>query len=176
MDYINAKLLSCIYIIIGKFLIRSSRNCPPYVNAAARSDTMEPESEILPPGGDAAITRQRFQRAFAQEFLCSLAGLKEYWATAVLRHRRRRTNCQPRLCTKASNHKPVTTRLVRRHLWMSPGGFSMSRRDSDREKVPAALYDRLTDTPTYAARMYKVQANNFGVSLSLQVVSKNLAN
>ena len=27
------------------------------------------------------------------------------------------------LCTKASNHKPVTTRLVRRHLWMSPGGF-----------------------------------------------------
>ena len=59
------------------------------------------------------------------------------------------------LCTKASNHKPVTTRLVRRHLWMSPGGFSMSRRDSDSEKVPAALYDRLTDTPTYAARMYK---------------------
>ena len=33
----------------------------------------------------------------------------------------------------------------------------MSRRDSDSEKVPAALYDRLTDTPTYAARMYKVQ-------------------
>ena len=63
----------------------------------------------------------------------------------------------PGLCTKASNHKPVTTRLVRRHLWMSPGGFSMSRRDSDSEKVPAALYDRLTDTPTYAARMYKVQ-------------------
>ena len=63
------------------------------------------------------------------------------------------------LCTKASNHKPVTTRLVRRHLWMSPGGFSMSRRDSDSEKVPAALYDRLTDTPTYAARMYKVQPN-----------------
>ncbi len=47
--------------------------------------------------------------------------------------------------------------LVRRHLWMSSGGFSMSRRDSDSEKVPAALYDRLTDTPTYAARMYKVQ-------------------
>ena len=35
----------------------------------------------------------------------------------------------------------------------------MSRRDSDSEKVPAALYDRLTDTPTYAARMYKVQAD-----------------
>ena len=33
----------------------------------------------------------------------------------------------------------------------------MSRRDSDSEKVPAAPYDRLTDTPTYAARMYKVQ-------------------
>ena len=65
--------------------------------------------------------------------------------------------CLAGLCTKASNHKPVTTRLVRRHLWMSPGGFSMSRRDSDSEKVPAALYDRLTDTPTYAARMYKVQ-------------------
>ena len=47
--------------------------------------------------------------------------------------------------------------LVRRHLWMSSGGFSMSRRDSDSEKVPAALYDRPTDTPTYAARMYKVQ-------------------
>ena len=47
--------------------------------------------------------------------------------------------------------------LVRRHLWMSSGGFSMSRRDSDSEKVPDALYDRLTDTPTYAARMYKVQ-------------------
>ena len=47
--------------------------------------------------------------------------------------------------------------LVRRHLWMSSGGFSMFRRDSDSEKVPAALYDRLTDTPTYAARMYKVQ-------------------
>ena len=68
---------------------------------------------------------------------------------------------QPGLCTKASNHKPVTTRLVRRHLWMSPGGFSMSRRDSDSEKVPAALYDRLTDTPTYAARMYKVQATRW---------------
>ena len=67
---------------------------------------------------------------------------------------------EPGLCTKASNHKPVTTRLVRRHLWMSPGGFSMSRRDSDSEKVPAALYDRLTDTPTYAARMYKVQTRS----------------
>ena len=33
----------------------------------------------------------------------------------------------------------------------------MSRRDSDSEKVPAALYDRLTDAPTYAALMYKVQ-------------------
>ena len=65
------------------------------------------------------------------------------------------------LCTKASNHKPVTTRLVRRHLWMSPGGFSMSRRGSDSEKVPAALYDRLTDTPTYAARMYKVQRRSW---------------
>ena len=38
-----------------------------------------------------------------------------------------------RLCTKASNHKPVTMELVRRHLWMSSGGFSMSRRDSDSE-------------------------------------------
>ena len=37
----------------------------------------------------------------------------------------------------------------------------MSRRDSDSEKVPAALYDRLTDTPTYAARMYKVQPRTF---------------
>ena len=66
-------------------------------------------------------------------------------------------SAQPGLCTKASSHKPVTIKLVRRHLWMSSGGFSMSRRDSDSEKVPAALYDRLTDTPTYAARMYKVQ-------------------
>ena len=37
----------------------------------------------------------------------------------------------------------------------------MSRRDSDSEKVPAALYDRLTDTPTYAARMYKVQLREY---------------
>ena len=51
--------------------------------------------------------------------------------------------------------------LVRRHLWMSSGGFSMSRPDSDSEKVPDALYDRLTDTPTYAARMYKVQLSNY---------------
>ena len=36
----------------------------------------------------------------------------------------------------------------------------MSRRDSDSEKVPDALYDRLTDTPTYAARMYKVQLSS----------------
>ena len=36
----------------------------------------------------------------------------------------------------------------------------MYRRDSDSEKVPAAPYDRLTDTPTYAARMYKVQLAN----------------
>ena len=36
----------------------------------------------------------------------------------------------------------------------------MSRRGSDSEKVPAALYDRLTDTPTYAARMYKVQVTS----------------
>ena len=42
----------------------------------------------------------------------------------------------------------------------------MSRRDSDSEKVPAALYDRLTDTPTYAARMYKVQ-----VARSLEIAS-----
>ena len=34
--------------------------------------------------------------------------------------------------------------------------------DSDSEKVPAALYDRLTDTPTYAARMYKVQQRSQG--------------
>ena len=61
------------------------------------------------------------------------------------------------LCAKASNHEPVTIELVSRHLWMSPGGFSMSRRDSDSEKVPAALKDRFTDTPTYAARTYKVQ-------------------
>ena len=69
------------------------------------------------------------------------------------------------LCTKASSHKPVTIKLVRRHLWMSSGGVSMSRRDSDSEKVPAALYDRLTDTPTYAARMYKVQRTSTGNSL-----------
>ena len=33
----------------------------------------------------------------------------------------------------------------------------MSKRDSDSEKVPAALTDRFTDTSTHAARMYKVQ-------------------
>ena len=31
------------------------------------------------------------------------------------------------------------------------------KRDSDSEKVPAALNNRFTDTATYAARMYKVQ-------------------
>ena len=36
----------------------------------------------------------------------------------------------------------------------------MSRRDSDSEKVPAALYARLTNTPTYAAQMYKVQVKS----------------
>ena len=56
--------------------------------------------------------------------------------------------------------------LVRRHLWMSSGGFSMSRRDSDSEKVPDALYDRLTDTPTYAARMYKVQLRAYPNTLN----------
>ena len=47
------------------------------------------------------------------------------------------------LCTKASNHKPVTTRLVRRHLWMSPGGFSMSKRFSIRSELVAELTSRL---------------------------------
>ena len=60
--------------------------------------------------------------------------------------------------------------LVRRHLWMSSGGFSMSRRDSDSEKVPAALYDRLTDTPTYAARMYKVQLERWGLEYKFTMV------
>ena len=48
----------------------------------------------------------------------------------------------------------------------------MSRRDSDSEKVPAALYDRLTDTPTYAARMYKVQFTYtaFGATIGANVV------
>ena len=41
----------------------------------------------------------------------------------------------------------------------------MYRRDSDSEKVPAAPYDRLTDTPTYAARMYKVQLDCEGTGL-----------
>ena len=94
MDYIDANLLFYLYIIIREIPNPPIRNCPPYINSAARSDTMEAESEMLPPGGDAAITRQQFQRAFAQEFLCSLEGLKEYWATAVLGHRRRRTACQ----------------------------------------------------------------------------------
>ena len=60
------------------------------------------------------------------------------------------------LCTKASNHKPVTTRLVRRHLWMSPGGFSMSRRDSDSEKVPAALYDRLRGSNVQSPALWSI--------------------
>ncbi len=37
----------------------------------------------------------------------------------------------------------------------------MCRCGSDSEKVPAALYDRLTATPTHAARMYKVQLRNY---------------
>ena len=37
-----------------------------------------PETELLLPSTDAATTRQRFQRAFAQEFLCPFADLMEY--------------------------------------------------------------------------------------------------
>ena len=41
--------------------------------------------------------------------------------------------------------------LMRRHLWIASGGFSLSARDSDSEKPPASLYDRLVDTLAYAA-------------------------
>ena len=41
--------------------------------------------------------------------------------------------------------------LMRRHLWVASGGFSLSARDSDSEKAPASLYDRLIDTLAYAA-------------------------
>ena len=51
----------------------------------------------------------------------------------------------------------------------------MSRRDSDSEKVPAALYDRLTDTPTYAARMYKVQAWLLAAGIALASPSSKLS-
>ena len=40
--------------------------------------------------------------------------------------------------------------LMRRHLWIAPGS-SLSARDSDSEKAPASLYDRLIDTLAYAA-------------------------
>ena len=42
-----------------------------------------------------------------------------------------------------------------------------ARRDSDSDKVPAALYDRLTDTPTYVARTYKVQLISSFICLKL---------
>ena len=41
--------------------------------------------------------------------------------------------------------------LMRRHLWIASGGGSLSVRDSDSEKPPASLYDRLIDTLAYAA-------------------------
>ena len=41
-----------------------------------------PETELLLPSTDAATARQRFQRAFAQEFLCSFTDLMEYLQTA----------------------------------------------------------------------------------------------
>ena len=41
--------------------------------------------------------------------------------------------------------------LMRRHLSIASGGFSLSVRDSDSEKAPASLYDRLIDTLAYAA-------------------------
>ena len=86
MDYIDANLLFYLYIIIREIPNPLIRNCPPYINSAARSDTMEAESEMLPPGGDAAITRQQFQRAFAQEFLCSLEVWPEsHWPGFALR-------------------------------------------------------------------------------------------
>ena len=40
-----------------------------------------PETESLLPSTDAATTRQRFQRAFAQEFLCPFEDLMEYLQT-----------------------------------------------------------------------------------------------
>ena len=40
-----------------------------------------PSTETLLPGTDAATTRQRFQRAFAQEFLCPFEDLMEYLDT-----------------------------------------------------------------------------------------------
>ena len=41
-----------------------------------------PETELLLPSTDAATARQRFQRAFAQEFLCPFTDLMEYLQTA----------------------------------------------------------------------------------------------
>ena len=41
--------------------------------------------------------------------------------------------------------------LMRRHLWIASGSFSLSACDSNSEKPPASLYDRLVDTLAYAA-------------------------
>ena len=41
--------------------------------------------------------------------------------------------------------------LMRRHLWIASGGLSLPARDSDSDKAPASLYDRLIDTLAYAA-------------------------
>ena len=41
--------------------------------------------------------------------------------------------------------------LVRRHLWITSEGFSMSPPQTDAEKAPAALYYRLLDSLAYAA-------------------------
>ena len=41
--------------------------------------------------------------------------------------------------------------LVRRHLWLAPGGFSLSAAGPGIQELPVALYHRLVDSLAYAA-------------------------
>ena len=41
--------------------------------------------------------------------------------------------------------------LVRRHLWLASGGFSLSAADTDVQELPVALYHPLSDSLAHAA-------------------------
>ena len=41
--------------------------------------------------------------------------------------------------------------LARRHLWLAPGGFSLSAADPDIQDLPVTLYHPLADSLAYAA-------------------------
>ena len=44
-----------------------------------------------------------------------------------------------------------TVALVRRHLWLASGDFSLSAGNSDTQEFPVALYHRMVGSLAYAA-------------------------